>query len=337
MKNSMVAMIDATSIFHEMGRLTDHRPIGAVTFFGRYRLVDFTLSNLKNSGVRTVAVYPKRSSRSLRSHLGNGKTWDLHRNYEGLFYLPSTYLEIEEEYFVSYKRIEDHIEFLYRSEEEYVLISNSYIVANIDYKKVLKSHKDSNADITRITHNGESVSVYLLSRKYLIELVTTYEEHGENDIAHTIDIREGLKINNYEHTGYTRMINSVKSYFDASMELLDEGYRSEVFNDESPILTKYSDSFPTRYVGNPTIDNSIITSGCTVQGTIKNSIIARYAKIGQDTVVENSILSRDVVIGSNCVIKYAILDKNVQLCDGAKIIGTPDNIQVVSKNTKVRN
>ncbi len=337
MKNNMVALIDATSIFYETSRLTDHRPIGAVPFFGRYRLIDFTLSSLKNSGIRTVAVYPKRSSRSLRHHLGNGKAWELHRNYCGFFFLPSTYLEIDEEFFVSYKRIRDHIEFLYRSSEDYVIISNSYTVANIDYKKVLKSHVNSNADVTCVTHEGKSISIYLLSRSYLIELVSTYEIHGENDIAHTINIRDNIKINSYEHTGYTRMINSVESYFNASMELLNEENRNEIFNSKSPILTKINDSYPTRYIGNPIIGNSVITSGCNIHGNISNSILGRYVKIGENSIVENSILLEDVVIGNNCIVKNAILDKKVHLADGAKVIGTPSNIQVLSKNTRVNN
>ncbi len=337
MNKNMVALIDATSIYYETGRLTDHRPIGAIPFYGRYRLIDFTLSSMKNSGIRTVAVFPKRSSRSLRGHLGNGKTWELHRNYGGFFFLPSTYLEIEEEYFVSYRRIKDHIEFLERATEEYVLITSSYAVINIDYKKVLKSHVDSNANITRVMHNGKPISIYLLSRRYLLELVATSELHGENDIGHTINIREGIKINEYEHAGYTRMINSIEEYFKASMELLMEENRDHIFSKEAPVYTKVNDSYPTRYIGNPTIDNSIVTSGCSIEGNLKNSILGRYVKVGKDTVVENSVLLEDVEIGSNCVVKYAILDKNVHLSDGAKVIGTPNNIQVVSKNTKVNN
>ncbi len=337
MNNNMLALIDATSIFHETGRLTDHRPIGAVPFYGRYRLIDFTLSSLKNSGVKTVAVYPKRSSRSLRSHLGTGKTWELHRNYGGFFFLPSTYLEIDEEYFVSYKRIEDHIEFLERATEDYVLISNSYAIINIDYRDVLNKHKESGANITRVMYDGNPISIYLLSRRYLLELVSNYELHGENDIAHTIDVRENIAVNDYVHTGYTRMINSIDEYFKASMELLEAENRNQIFNDKFPIYTRVNDSYPTRYIGNPIIKNSIVTSGCKIEGTVKNSILGRYVKVGKNTIVENSVLLEDVEIGANCVVRNAILDKNVHLSDGAKIIGSGSNIQVLPKNYKVNN
>ncbi len=337
MNNSMLALIDATSIFHETGRLTDHRPIGAVPFYGRYRLIDFTLSSLKNSGVRTVAVYPKRSSRSLRGHVGNGKTWELHRNYGGFFFLPSTYLEIDEEYFVSYKRIEDHIEFLEKATEEYVIISNSYALINIDYRKILDSHIESNANITSVIHDGKPISIYLLSKRYLLELVSNYELHGENDIAHTIKVRENISVNEYIHTGYTRMINSIDSYFKASMELLETDNRNQIFNEKSPIYTRVNDSYPTRYIGNPVIENSIVTSGCSIEGGIKNSILGRYVKVGKNSIVENSVLLEDVEIGSNCIVRNAILDKNVYLNDGAKIIGTETNIQVLPKNYKVNN
>ncbi len=337
MNISMLALIDATSIFYETGRLTDHRPIGAVPFFGRYRLIDFTLSSLKNSGVRTVAVYPKRSSRSLRTHLGNGKTWELHRNYGGFFFLPSTYLEIDEEYFISYKRMEDHIEFLERAPEGYVLISNSYAVINIDYRDILKSHKKSNAKITRVMYDGKPISIYLIAKRDLLELIATHEFHSENDIAHTINIRKDLVVNDYIHTGYTRMINSVNEYFKASMELLDAENRKQIFNDKSPIYTRVNDSYPTRYVGNPKIENSIVTSGCSIEGNIKNSILGRYVKVGKNSIIENSVLLEDVEIGSNCIVRNAILDKNVHLFDGAKIIGTKANIQVLPKNSKVNN
>jgi glucose-1-phosphate adenylyltransferase len=335
--SNILAIVDATTVYHEMGRLTDHRPIGSVPFLGRYRLIDFTLSNFQNSQIKTVAIYPKRSHRSLRDHVGTGKPWELNRKFGGLFFFPSTYLEIDEEWFISYKRIEDHIEYIKRSKEDYVVITNSYTITNIDFRNVRDFHIKEAADITQLYHGNEKMHMYFLSKNYLIELLSTYNRYNENDIAHTIDVRKNISVSTYNHTPYTAIVDSVNKYYKASLDLINPVNARQVFKKGAPIQTKTSDAYPTRFIGGHEIKHSLVALGCRIEGTVNNSVVGRYVEVGENSLVENSVISKNVIIGSNCVIKNAIIDKNVKINDGAKVIGTPENPSVLSKNSVVNN
>ncbi len=335
--SNILAIVDATTVYHEMGRLTDHRPIGSVPFLGRYRLIDFTLSNFQNSWIKTVAIYPKRSHRSLRDHVGSGKPWELSRKYGGLFFFPSTYLEIDEEWFISYKRIEDHIEFLHRSKEDYVVITNSYTVANINFNLVKEFHINEGAHITQLYHGDEKMHIYFLEKTFLLELLSTYDRYNENDIAHTINVRNNLKVSTYQHEGYTAVIDSVKKYYEASLELIKPENAKQIFKADAPIQTKTSDAYPSRFLRDAEVKESLVAMGCKIEGNVNCSVIGRYVSIGENTEIEHSIIAKNVKIGSNCVVKHAIIDKNVKLNDGAKVVGTPDNPSVISKNSTVNN
>ncbi len=338
MNKNLLGVIDATTTFHRLEQLLGHRCLAALPFGGRYRLVDFIMSSMVNSGIKSVAVFPKVNYRSLMDHLGSGKNWDLNRKRDGLFLFPPTLFDKlqgqENNYF---NHLASYIDFFYRSRQEYALLANCFTVSIIDFKKVLEKHIQSNCDITQIVRkDGTPLKMYVLKTSLLVSLVESRKITGYRNIDDVIsDIGSPYDICTYEYEGRAEMIDSIQSYYYVSMELLKPETWLNFFPENRPIYTKIMDEAPTRYGKRNNVKNSMIANGCQIDGTVENSIIFRGVKIAEGAVVKNSIIMQRGNIEKGCYLDSVILDKDTKIKRGAILKGSERHPQVIGKGMVV--
>jgi glucose-1-phosphate adenylyltransferase len=330
----MLGVIDATTYIEPLQPLALHRSVAAVPFAGRYRLIDFVLSSMVNSGIESVAIFPKYQYRSLMDHLNSGKNWDLNRKRDGLFFFPSPDLSISAHHVGAFAHFEQHIDYFLRSRQKYAVICNSHTVCNIDYEAVLERHIANECDITEIRYQGRSLEMYVLETSLLLDLIANYKQTGYCSIVDVVrDYRHSYKICTYEHNGYAAVIDSVESYFRHSMELLNRDIWRQLFLPERPIYTKVKDEPPTKYTEKAVVKNSFVANGCIVEGHVENSIIFRSVKIGKGAVIKNSIIMQKSQIGEQCYLDSVIVDKDAKIENGVSLRGTDRHPFVIRKGT----
>lgn len=353
----------------EFFELTEKRTIASVPIGGRYRLIDFTLSNLVNAGVTQVGVITKNNYQSLMEHIGSGKEWDLARKQGGLVILPP-YSICNNDYNTRLEAIKSVSSFINHSKAEYVIITDCYHLCNIDYKDVLKYHISKKADITcvyRICDKGKdiyfpinsfyldeedritkmnqlnnfdgkvcaSANIWILKRELLQSLIleainTNYHSFNRDLLEKNLN---NLRIYGYNFKGYFGNIHNLRTYFDVSKDLLKDKIREELFNTPSrSIYTKVRDSAPTIYKAGSKVSNSLIADGCIIEGEVYNSIIFRGAKIEKGAIIEDCILMQDTIISNNVTLKNVITDKNVQIKFKKELCGTEENPVYINKN-----
>ncbi|MDF0728399.1 glucose-1-phosphate adenylyltransferase subunit GlgD [Cytobacillus sp. S13-E01] len=333
MIKNLLGVIDATTYRNELEDLTINRSMAAIPFAGRYRLIDFILSNMVNSGIESVAIFPRYQYRSLMDHLGSGKQWDLNRKRDGLFFFPASDLDLNEE-IGSFKQFQNNMDYFLRSTQKYTLIANSYTVCNIDYNMILKRHIEADCDITEVRNLGKSLEMFILETSLLIDLITNHKKTGYLSILDVVrDHRHSLKICDYEYRGYVSVVDSIKKYYTHSMELLQPTVWKQLFLQSDPIYTKVKDEPPTKYTKNGVVKNSIIANGCIIEGHVENSIISRAVKIGKGTIIKNSIIMQKSLIGEDCVLDSVIIDKDVRVESNVKLQGSEISPYVVRKGT----
>ncbi|KIL34349.1 glucose-1-phosphate adenylyltransferase [Cohnella kolymensis] len=359
MKLPMIGVINLIHEADEMGSLTSNRCLATVPFGGRYRLIDFVLSSMVNSGIPNVAVFAHTKFRSLMDHLGSGSNWDLHRKKSGLFVLPPA-LEDQTDFgkgdLYHFYRNRDYFA---HSPLDYVVISRSHMVANVDFAKALQHHRDTGADITLICkettdevpglarrvrlnaagrivemqhHFGRlasdivSMEMYILSKEILLDLVETSLAQGRDHLVrHAILPRlDQLHVNAYMHEGVLGVVNNIAAYYRHSMELLQPRIWRELFFQPGTILTKVKDEPPTHYRTGADVTNSLVANGCDIEGTVHNSLLFRGVKVARGAVVRNSIVMQNGIIRENGSLDNCILDKEVEIRPMQQLMGSPD-------------
>jgi len=354
--------------------LSYKRSVSAIPFGGKYRAIDFVLSNMVNSGITNVGVLTQYSFRSLMDHLGSGKEWDLDRRYDGLFIFPPSLSDDESGWYRgSADAMYHNLSFLKRSNEEYVIISQGNSIFKMQMGDMLEYHQAVNADITlayrkmydysredlsslgivKLDENNRiidlqekplnpqsdlaSIGVYMIRRSLLISLLEECIAHGDYDFVKDIMIKklDILSIYGYEFKGYWRNISSVRNYYRCSMDMLNPAVREELFVKNGKIYTKVKDEAPAKYNEEAEVRNSIVADGCFIEGVVENSILFRGVTVAKGAVIRNSIIMQGAVIEQDASLNYAILDKNVVLTKGKCLKGEYDYPVVVSKNSVV--
>lgn len=368
--NNMLGLIFSNMHEEKLRELTENRTMGSVPFGGRYCLIDFPLSNMVNSGINKVGVLTKGHYQSLMDHLGSGKAWDLSRKREGLFLLPP----FEAEAFNGNSRIESLSSaeaFLQNSKEEYVLMTDSDIVCNIDYSDVLTRHVENQADITIVCRRGvlpeksTDAAVYLtgsdgrvsdmlinpraegeccygmnmmlIRRELLMRLVADCVSRNRYDFERDLLQRNiaSYRIFIYEFGGFARNIGSGASYFEANMALMEPTVRMQLFDPSRPIYTKVRDDMPARYGLGACVSNSLVADGCVIEGEVRNSVLFRGVHVGKNTVIENCVILQDSVIRSNSRLNYVIADKNVLIKEERSLLGFESYPVYIAKGSVV--
>ncbi|MFD0586763.1 glucose-1-phosphate adenylyltransferase subunit GlgD [Paenibacillus sp. GCM10027627] len=356
MKHNVLGVINLIHETDELERLTQGRCLATVPFGARYRLIDFVLSSMVNSGISKVAVFAHTKYRSLMDHLGSGKHWDLQHRQSGLFILPPATDDIQEISRGDLYHFYQHRDYFNRSSLEYVVITRSHMICNVDFDAVIKCHLEKEADITvvckrqaepvsgkarkikmaddgRITaiqdHYGRLVSdvhsmeMYVMRKDLLMELVETSLAEGQDHLVrHAIFSRLGkLKVYGYEYEGYLGVVNTLASYYEHNMALLNPEVWKELFYKPGPIYTKVKDEPPTRYATESKVTHSLVANGCRIEGTVINSILFRGVHVKKGAIVKDSIIMQNGQVGENSSVHYSILDKDVLVEEARDIRG----------------
>lgn len=355
MKNC-VGIINLDENENRMGELVVNRSLASVPIAARYRVIDFVLSNMTNSGVNCIGIFTKNKSRSLIDHLTNGRPWDLNRKKDGLKVFN---FGNDEPVYDDVHNFADNIQFLTHSKREYVLLAPSYMICNIDYNEVVEYHKSTGKDITMVYKKvndadeafadcgvlnfddsesvisvGENIGknpkaninmeMYILKTDLFINIVNECVSSGmyrkvKEYIHNNLAI---LSVGAYEFTGHLDCINSIKALYDSNVGFLNRKINKEIFNEDKPIYTKTKDEAPTHYSEKSNVINSIIANGCQIEGTVENCIIGRRVYIGKNTKLKDCIIMQNSRIDDDAVLDNVIADKGSEIRKGETLIGS---------------
>ena len=346
----MIALLLAGGQGSRLGVLTAKVAKPAVSFGGKYRIIDFPLSNCINSGIDTVGVLTQYQPLSLNSHIGIGIPWDLDRNVGGVTVLPPYEKSSNSEWYTgTANAIYQNLEYMEQYNPDYVLILSGDHIYKMDYKIMLDYHKANNADITiaampvpmeeasrfgivvtdednRITEfeekptqpksNLASMGIYIFSWKVLKEALIKLKDQNECDFGkHVIPycFENNKRIFAYEYNGYWKDVGTLSSYWEANMELIDIIPVFNLYEEFWKIYTR-TDTIPPQYIGeNAYIEKSIIGDGTEIYGKVYNSVIGAGVVIEEGTVVRDSIIMNNSVIGKDSIVTKSIIAEDVQI------------------------
>ena len=361
-KKEMIAMLLAGGQGSRLGVLTSKVAKPAVAFGGKYRIIDFPLSNCINSGVDTVGVLTQYQPLRLNTHIGIGIPWDLDRNIGGVTVLPPYEKSSNSEWYTgTANAIYQNLDYMENYNPEYVLILSGDHIYKMDYEVMLDFHKKNGAEVTiavmpvpmeeasrfgimitdenrRIVDfeekpaqprsNLASMGIYIFNWKTLKEALLAMVDQPALDFGkHIIPFchEKGAPLYAYEFNGYWKDVGTLNSYWEANMELIDIVPEFNLYEEYWKIYTK-SDALPPQYISaNSVVERSIIGEGTEIYGKVYNSVIGCGVTIGKDTVVRDSIIMNDTVIGDDCELNKAIIAENVVIGNAVKL-GVGDSV-----------
>ncbi|HHW06484.1 MAG TPA: glucose-1-phosphate adenylyltransferase subunit GlgD [Clostridia bacterium] len=360
----VIGLIDSGCPAVEMMGLTTGRPLGALPFGGRYRLLDFSLSNMVNSGLRTVGIITPFHYRSVLDHLRAGKEWLLDRKTGGLFILPGYGREGKSLRF-SLRDLVFNADFFHKDRAEHVIMSCSNLVINIHLAEAVEFHVGAGADATLIyldaagavqeepqglfVESGKDdriraieakpgpgyklfLDMLVIRKKFLWELLQSRGPAPEVDLLAVLrELLAEARVLGFPFSGYVGRVYSVQSYFRCSMDLLQPHIRQELFMGPRRIHTKIADNPPTRYGARALVTNSLVASGCKIEGRVENSIIFRNVYVSPGAEIKNSILLQKSWVGKNACLENTILDKFVRVKDREQLQGNEESPVVIAK------
>ena len=351
------------------------RAVAAVPFGGRYRCIDFVLSNLVNTGIRNVGLIVQKNYHSLMDHLGTGKEWDLNRKRDGLFLLPPfSTKDNTGVYRGDIDAFHSIMQYVRRSSQKTLIICGSHTVFNTTFDAILKQHKETGADITimynedprffpeeqnhdlrllldedGMTVNGlewnprtpgsdyRSCEINVINKDLFEDLVEEAYSRGMVDFVREVMLprAKDLKVMGWRYDGYVARIDSINTYFMHNMELLNATTAKDLYNMRHPIYTKVKDEIASQYGEHANVKNVLMADGCLIDGAVENSIVFRGVTVERGAVVKNSILMQGVAVRSGAVLDHVILDKNVTVNAGRQLTGYEGIPLVFRKNLTI--
>ncbi|MDE5788938.1 MAG: glucose-1-phosphate adenylyltransferase subunit GlgD [Clostridia bacterium] len=366
---STVGVIFTSINDEQLPELTRVRSKGSIPYGGRYRLVDFVLSNMVNSGITTVGMLTKNNYQSLMDHLGSGKEWDLARKEGGLILLPPYSDESEVLYKNRLEALKGATAFLKKAKEDFVVLADSDAVYKLDYSKVVEQHVEHNADITMVYHEHDCggavsymmletekdgkvksadintigkgvrkhyINVFVARTSYLLNLLQTAISRGLTSFSKDIilpEIKSG-RIYGYKLDGYYGNIDSLEAFYKSNMALLDKNIRAEIFG-ERDVYTKVNDAPPAKITETAKVSNSLIHDGCLIEGTVENCILFRNVKVGKGAHLKNCIIMSENAIGENCNLAYVVSDKDSAISNGVTLAGCEQKPYFINKGSRI--
>ena len=349
-----------------MQELSDKRAIAAMPVGGSYRAIDFALSNMSNSHVQKVAVLTQYNSRSLNEHLSSSKWWDFGRKQGGLFVFPPTITNDNGFWYRgTADAIAQNLTFLRNSHEPYVVIASGDCVYKLDYNKVLEYHIEKKADITVVTKeiqdteelnrfgivetaednrivnfqekpltpsgNMISTGIYVIRRRQLIELMERALQEECFDFVKDILIRykDVKQIYAYKMDTYWRNIASVNSYYRTNMDFLNKDIRNYFYKEYPDIYSKIDDLPPAKYNPGAVVKNSLISSGCIINGVVENSVLFKKIFVGNNCTIKNCIVLNDVHIGDNTYLENCIIESRDTIRPNSRYVGEEGKVKIV--------
>lgn len=353
-----------------MGHLSNRRTMGSIPFGGRYRQIDFQLSNMAAAGIRHIGIISRQNYQSLINHIGSGEEWGLELEEGGLEFLTPYAMSAYHSYRGKLENLYHAINFFnYGPEEGYVVMADSAILCNIDLNSVLRAHIASGKDITVVTKAGiadgkkqldlaiqlgkdgqiddiavdyvapkeylASMDLFVLSkellRKLVQECIARNLYHMDRDLVLGSWLKGEISIHVYEFPGLALFNESVEEYFRNSLALLDGRTRHDLFYYNHPVYTKVRDRVPSYYGENSAIDNCIVADGCVLEGKVRGSVLFRQVTVKKDAEVESCLIFNNSTVGEGCQLKYVILDKDVVVRPGTRLIGMPTQPIIIKR------
>ncbi len=356
-----------------LGELTNKRTMASLPFGGRYRQVDFALSNLSCAGIRHVGIISRHNYQSLMNHIGDGEEWGLELEEGGLEFLTPYAQSLTHTYRGKLESLASAMDFLeYGADDEMVVMIDSAVLSNIDLNDVLNEHVASGKDVTVVTkegvcngekaidlalkvENGEvtdmmvdfaapedyvaSMDIFVLNKSWLIqqvkEMIARDKFHMDRDLVMGGWQRGKVSVNTYPFKGIAMFNESVGEYYQNSLSLIKKEVRDDLFHFNHTVYTKVRDRVPTYYGETSKIENCLVADGCFLEGKVKNSVLFREITVCKDAEVDNCVIMNDTIIGEGAELKYAILDKDVTVTPGAKLIGTKHSPIIVRRGETV--
>lgn len=373
MKTSkMCAIFSNQHEYSQLKPLTDERALSTLYFAGKYRLMDFALSSIVNAGINHVyTLISQEKVRSYLDHLGGGKEWGLDTigSYEYLDFYQNLMRRRSrgENYF------DDLILFLKTCKMPYTVFIGNKMAANFDLKAILHFHQSNGNRITpvfkrvekdnlapddhtfvlsdnnvvteqreaiELTSEGPfnlSANVYVMDTDWLIHELEKAQKSGVSyDVSErlaALAVKE--RANAYEYTGYLRNIHDISSYYQANLDMLEKEKRDSLLYGSQKIITRIRNEVGTYYDKESDVKNTLIATGCTVKGEVKNSVVSRRVNFAKDSVAKNAVIMANCKIKSGADVEYAILDKNVVIEKGVTVKGKPDSPVVIKKGSVI--
>lgn len=357
-----------------MGALTDRRTMASLPFGGRYRQVDFALSNLACAGVRHVGIITRHNYQSLINHIGSGEEWGLELEEGGLEFLTPYATSTTDNYRGKLESLHTAMSFLQSGpEDELVVMIDSAVLSNVDLNRILVSHVESGKDITVVAKAGvangtkqldlalkldekgniqdmavdyqapadymASMDIFVLSKPWLIRQLQEHIAHNlyhmDRDLVLGLWQKKELSVNVCSFDGVALFNESIEEYFRNSLALTDKEIRHNLFAGNHPVYTKVRDRVPTYYGENCRIDNCIVADGCMLGGEAENCVLFRQVTLKPGAEVKNCVIMNDTVIGEDAELENVILDKDVTVRPGAKLIGTPTTPIIIKRGDTV--
>ena len=357
-----------------LGALTNERTMASLPFGGRYRQVDFHLSNMAAAGIRHVGIISRHNYQSLMNHVGSGEEWGMELEEGGLEFLTPYAMSATDIYRGKLDALHSVMNFLnYGPEDEYVVMADSAILSNIDLLDVLENHVASGRDLTVVAKEGiangqkqldlalkldakgeiadmavdyvadesylASMDIFVLTKKYLRhkvrEFIARNKFHMDRDLVLGQWQAGKLTVNVYQFKGATLFNDTVEEYFRNSLALIQKDVRHDLFGYNHPVFTKVRDRVPTYYGEDCEIEDCLVADGCILEGEAENCVLFRNVTLAKGAEVEDCVIMNDTVIGEGAQLKYVILDKDITVRPGAKLFGTPKSPIIIKRGETV--
>ena len=366
---NVLGILFASTHESSVPELAAKRTMASIPFGGRFRMVDFLLSGMSNSGMSKVGIITRSNYQSLLDHIGSARPWDLARTDGGLTLLAPFGRNNDRGLFNGkLDALYNCIDYIKGSGCEYTVLSDCDLVINPDFSDLIEAHILSGADITAVCHTdnyteedtrdascfkvGESgrittvainramagrmtidLNIYVIKTALLINLVEDLVSHGMFSFSR--DVIQGkcaeLDIRAYEYDGFCNRICDLESYYNANMALLDHDNLAKLIKSERPVYTKDRADAPAKYGFDSSVKNSLVANGCVIEGVVENSILFRGVKVEKGAVVRNSILMQDSVVGKNSTVSNIVTDKNVTIGGGLTVSSSESCPLFISK------
>lgn len=347
--------------------LAEERPVASLPYGGRYRIMDFALSNMVNCGIRTVGVVMPYNYRSIIDHISSGKDWMLDRKNGGLFILPGSAFGTSRSgsrFLV--RDLENNKVFLERSTADYVVCSGANIAFNMDLGLVVAEHERSGVDVTVLTtsatesdadvvgfnvdestgnitgiNHGVSfgdmafLDTFVIGRELLLTLLDWYSSVDYLDLFEALENDYGrLTVREYRFNGYSAPVFNTESYFRRNMDLLKPEVADQLFPEERTVKTKAHDTPPAKYERGCYVRNAIVSAGCRIMGSVADSLLGRNVIVESGATVRNAVVMQDCVIRSGARVENAIVDRDNEIPAGTELRGTPENVYIKGKGQR---
>ena len=364
MAKEIVAMLLAGGQGSRLYALTQNLAKPAVPFGGKYRIIDFPLSNCVNSGIDTVGILTQYQPVVLNEYIGNGQPWDLDRLYGGVHVLPPYQKASGSDWFKgTANAIYQHISFIDRYDPEYVIILSGDQICKQDYREFLNFHKEKNADFSvavmevpweeasrfglmvtddnaqitefqekpknpksNLASMGNYIFKWSILRKYLIE--DELDPNSDNDFGKNIIpnlLKDGCKMFAHRFDGYWKDVGTIPSLWEANMEVLDpENSGIDLFDENWKVYSRNSGMTAHKISGSAVVENSMITDGCRVDGTVKHSILFAGVKVEAGAVVEDAVVMGNAVIKAGAQVKHCIVAEDAVIGENAIVGAMPE-------------